>query len=201
MNHEFIPSSFQSFLFMRIVYLFIVGLLFLIPQITWRFYIFKFQFQFDFMTLLVIYAAFQFPLVRGLIAVTALGVLLESMSYAYHGLFVIVHIVLFMIVTLIHHRIYTESYLTKGLWIFILSVVYRLLLTFAWSTQIDFFGLPVFWVETVLQALFNALLGFPFFRLLDKTLPKWMSLVGRSQGDIKGSDFYQVNSDQTKFFR
>lgn len=184
---------------MRIIFLFLWGLVLFFPQLIIHFRIFNFDLGLGFITILVIYAGFTYPFTRGVIATILLGFLYETFSSVSHGHFILTYLILFLVIALIADRIFAEAYLTKSLWVFFFSMIAQPLFELVWLQNFSFVFNGTFWIDAGLQSLINGIVSFPLFIYLDKTLTKWMYLFARRRASITEADFYQIKSKQRKY--
>lgn len=185
---------------MRILFILLWGLILILPQISFRLYIFDLPLGFGLLTLLVIYVGFVFPFVRGLLAVMLLSFVGETFSQVTHGYFILTYAILYIGIQLLADRIYTEAYLTKSLWVLLFSLISQCLTAFVLEPRGLFFERGIFWLQALLQSFIDCIISFPLFILLDLTLIRWFALFSRRRSNLTGVDLYEAQSKQRKFF-
>ncbi len=185
---------------MRIVFVLLAAIFLFSLQIYFRWHVLGIEVGFKFDTLLVIFTAFSLPFVSGLIAVVMISLVVEVYSGVPHFYFVAVNIALLVSIQLVVDRIFTESYVTKSLWVIPFSFLSQILKTLVWAPDSSFWISGHFWIESFLQALFNGLCAFPFFILMDGGSTLWDSLFPRKRAHLTGADLYQVKNPQRKYY-
>lgn len=159
-----------------------------------------FSLTINFVPILVIYMSFTFPFFRGFVALFLVGYFFETFSLAPHGSFIVAILVLYISIRLIANRIFTEAYLTKALWLMPLSIYGQVLILISLRDLSALSFGPAFWTQLIIQGVFDALVGFVIFISLDRSLEAWMSRLHRQRSHLKGADFYELQSEQRKFF-
>jgi hypothetical protein len=184
---------------MRILFLTICGIILLFPQMILCIKFAGCDLNLGLITVLVIYAGFSFPFLRGFIAVIIISFILEAMSFVTHGSFILAHLMVYVSIAFLENRIFSEAYTTKSLWVFIFSLINQCLFALTYQKSADFLGSGFFWLEAFFQALIQGVVSFPLFIFLDIALDKWMLITSRPRANLTGVDFFQAKSKQRRY--
>lgn len=156
--------------------------------------------EFGFVTILVIYAAFRFSFMEGLITVMLASFVAETFTLAPHGFLILANLILFVGIRLVLDQILSEAYLTKSLWVFLFSFFSQMITGFVFDPEGAFVGQKSFWIISPVQAFLNGVLSLPLFILFDYSHDLWMRVFSRRRKQLTGADFFQVQSKQRKYF-
>lgn len=184
---------------MRILFLLLWGFFLLIPQLLFRVSVFGFPVGVELTTLLIVYTAFGYSFTSGMLGVVMLSCLAGVFSQTPPGYLMLAHLILFVLIQFFMSRIFTESYLTKSLWVVLFAFSAEVLRMLALSPTVHYFQTPFFWERGILQAVVDGLASFPLFILLDKTRARWDKWVSPRQAHLTGADFFHVRSRHRKY--
>lgn len=184
---------------MRVIFLILWALVLLFPQLIIRFSVFDVQFGFSLLTLLIIYAGFNYSFVFGMMGVIAISFLVETFSFVPHGYLIVSSLILFVVIQLMSEGIFTEAYITKSSWVFLFSLIAQCLTRFALEPSGVFIGSGLFWISSVIQSLIDGLISLPLFIVLDRTYFKWIKLFSRQRAQFTAADLFQVRSKQRRY--
>lgn len=148
------------------------------------------RFHIEWITLLIFYVGFTQNFWRGIMIVSISICLFGAISNVDLGVYLWIHLASFFVIQGIREGMFIETYVTKSLWVFFLSLLIRM------------GGSPasVLWIEIILQALLNTLASFPCFILIDVTFEKWLLLVSKKRANLTGADLFQLESGQRRYF-
>lgn len=186
---------------MRILFLTIWALLFLISQLHFRMEVGEHYFSVNFYLLLVIYAGFNFPFFRGGISVVVISFIFETFSLAPHGFYITGGLVLFLLIHFFVDQLYSEAYITKSAWSFVFCLIGQILIRYMLEGGGVLMNPSSFWIVSLAQSFIDAVVSFPLYIVLDKTLALWMKLGRTREVRLTGADFYQVQSKQRRFLK
>lgn len=181
---------------MNALFVILWGAILILPQILFHFPFTGRTVAPGFVTLLVIQAAFTQSFLAGLVGVVVATFLFEIFSSAPHGTIILSHVILFVAIQTVVARIYTESYLTKALWVALFSVLAQLLINHVVRPA----GSGLDYWEVTASAVGNGLVSIPLLIIMDGSYELWSRVVSPKQASLTGADFYQVRSKQRKFF-
>lgn len=182
------------------LYYIIWGFFGLIPLLILRFHLFSMDLTIDLISILVIAVAFSGNFFSSVITVVFFAFMVTTFSIVDFGDLVIVYLIICSIIKLVLDLIYTEAYLTKSLWVFAFSFVIYTLVGVIFDVTDLVLSNPLFWLQTIIQSLLNAMVSFPFLILLDNLINPWLALFGRKRAQLTGADLYQSQSHQRKYF-
>lgn len=185
---------------MRVIFLILWALVLLFPQLIIRFSVFDVQFGFSLLTLLIIYAGFNYSFIVGIVSVVVISFLVETFSFIPHGYLIVANLILFVGIQLMSDRIFTEAYITKSLWVFLFSLIAQCLTRFALEPSGIFIGSGLFWISSIIQSSIDGLISLPLFILLDGTYHRWIGLFSRQRAQLTAADLFQVKSKQRRYF-
>lgn len=186
---------------MRILFLTVWALVFLIGQLHFRMEVGDTSFSVNFYLLLIIYAAFNFPFFRGAFSIVVISFIFETFSLAPHGFYITGGLILFLLIHLFVDQLYSEAYVTKSTWSFIFCLTGQVLIRYLLEGETVLMSPSSFWVVSLVQSFIDAVVSFPLYIVLDKTLALWMKLGRAKEVRLTGADFYQAQSKQRKFFK
>lgn len=167
------------------------GVVLLLIQMITRFHFWGYPIAFNFMFLLIVYQGFSGSSIWGTLLTISLGILSESFSQVPHGSVAVSYLILFFLLKNLHSRIYSEAYVTKSLWVMLLSLINSCLV----HPQFNSF----FWIQILLQAVFDFVLSLPLFILLDYGQERWIHFLTRRRSELTGADLYQAKSPQRRY--
>ena len=184
---------------MKLLFFLLWGFCLLFFQLIFRVSPFGFPLGMNFMTLLVIYAAFTAPFITGMFVTIILSWVSGVLSGIPPEFITLTHLILFVVIQLFVSRIFTESYLTKSLWIFLFAFVAGCLRGMILTPSGEWLRVGFFWQQASLQAALDALVSFPLFIFLDHTGEGWRRATSPRQTQLTGADFFAVKSKHRRF--
>ncbi len=184
-----------------LIFVWLWGIVLLVPQQAFRFSLGPLSLEFDFVTLLVIYLGFSYSFWKGLVGVILLSFVAEALSFTTPGLIVLSHLIIYVLLQLLIDQIVTEAYLTKIFWVMMASFAQHILAGLVLDKGGTLLGSLFFWSASAVNAVVAAFLSFPLFIILDGTREKWSSLFSKQKAQITGADFFAVKSSQRKYLR
>lgn len=184
---------------MKLFFFLLWGFVLLAFQLVLRTHPFGIPVGAGFMTLLVIYAAFTAPFITGMFATIILSWFSGILSGIPPEFIALTHLILFVVIQLFVSRIYSESYVTKSLWIFLFTFAGQFLRSLILDPSGEWAGISSFWGQATLQSVVDALISFPLFVILDQTGEYWRRITSRRQAQLTGADFFAVKSRHRRF--
>lgn len=180
---------------MNSLFIILWGAILLLPQVLFHFPFSGKTLAPAFITLLVIHAAFTQRFFAGLVGVLVATFLFEIFSASPHGTIILSHVILFVAIQTVVARIYTESYLTKALWVTLFTMMAQLLI----NDVIKPAGTGLEYGEAIVISVANGFLSMPLMMLFDSSYEIWNRVVAPRRANLTGADFYHARSKQRKY--
>jgi hypothetical protein len=160
-------------------------LMIMIPDIIWKVTVHGIDVKFGLVPVYFIYLSFRNEFTKILpLFVLQLILLRPFMIFGFFPLSVALLTVLF-IANRVRLKIYTEAYLTQGMWVFFLAILYHLILHLLAVNLYTALMMPTMVIEILANSLLAALSAVPLFLFLDRL----HDALGGSRRGPKGNTF------------